>query len=214
MSQDSVYVILGGIQWTLLVSASAFIIGCLLGVPICALRISKVWAVRFVATSIIVVLRSVPPIVWLFVIYFGIGSGYLQVGATHAAIVALGIVAGANLAEIYRGALQSIHHGQFEAARTLNLPMWSRFYDVISPQLIRVALPSAATYLIGLLKDSAIASTVGVTEIAFQANLISRREFEGLQVFAFAGILYILISIPIALVARYTDGAMRARVAQ
>lgn len=214
MSAGSMYVILGGIQWTLLVSASAFIIGCLLGVPICAIRISKLWALSLIATSIIVVLRSIPPIVWLFVIYFGVGSGYLQVGATEAAIIALGIVAGANLAEIYRGALQSIHHGQFEAARTLNLPAWSRFYDVISPQLIRVALPSAATYLIGLLKDSAIASTVGVTEIAFQANLISRREFEGLQVFAFAGLLYIVISIPVALVARYTDGAMRARVAQ
>ena len=207
-------VILGGIQWTLFVSASAFIIGCILGVPICAMRVSKNSVLRVVATSVIVVLRSIPPIVWLFVIYFGVGSGYLHVGATQAAVVALGIVAGANLAEIYRGALQSIHHGQFEAARTLNLPVWSRFYDVISPQLIRVALPSAATYLIGLLKDSAIASTVGVTEIAYQANLISRREFEGLQVFAFAGLLYILISIPIAMVARYTDGAMRARVAQ
>lgn len=214
MNSDWMWVIMTGVRWTLTVSASAFVLGSVLAIPLCTMRVARNPLANFMASTIIVFLRSIPPIVWLFLIYFGIGSGYLQVGAMQASIVALGLVTCANMAEIYRGALKSIHHGQFEAARALNMPVWSRFYDVIAPQLIRVALPSAATYLIGLLKDSAIASTVGVTEIAFQANFISRREFEGLSVFAFAGLLYILISIPIAILARYTDAVMRAKVAQ
>jgi len=159
-------------------------------------------------------LRSIPPIVWLFFLYFGIGSGYIQVGPVEASIVALGLITGANMSEIYRGALKSIHIGQWEASHALNMPRWSIFIDIMVPQLIRVILPSATSYAIGLLKDSAIASTVGVTEIAFQANFVSRRLFQGLEVFAVAGLLYILISLPVAALARYSDSVMRAKVAR
>jgi polar amino acid transport system permease protein len=207
-------IVISGVPWTLAVAVGYFVLGGLLGVPLCAMRVSKVGVLNIGAAAIIVTLRSIPPIVWLFLLFFGIGSGYVNIGAIQASIIGLGLITAANMAEIYRGALQSIHQGQWEAARALNLPAWSQFWDVIAPQLIRVTLPSAATYMIGLLKDSAIASTVGVTEIAFQANFISRREFEGLQVFAFAGLLYIIISLPIAAIARYTDGVMREKVAQ
>ncbi len=188
--------------------------GALLGIPLCAMKVSKSGVLRYLATAIIVILRSIPPIVWLFFLYFGIGSGYLQVGPIEASIIALGLITGANLAEIYRGALKSIHVGQWEASHALNMPRWSVFIDIMVPQLFRVILPSATSYMIGLLKDSAIASTVGVTEIAFQANFVSRRQFQGLEVFAVAGFFYILISLPIAAVARYTDGIMRAKVAR
>jgi polar amino acid transport system permease protein len=214
MTFESLNVIVSGVTWTLAVAGGSFILGSLLAMPLCAMRVSKSTLLNFIASSLIVALRSVPPIVWLFLLYFGIGSGYLQIGPIQSSVIALGLITAANMAEIYRGALKSIHLGQWEASRALNLPAWSQFWDVMVPQLARVTLPSAATYMIGLLKDSAIASTVGVMEIAFQANFVSRREFESLTVFAFAGLLYILISLPIAALARYTDGVMRAKVAQ
>ncbi|WP_348651600.1 amino acid ABC transporter permease [Rhizobium sp. NZLR1] len=188
--------------------------GALLGLPLCAMKVSRSWLLRALATALILTFRSIPPIVCLFFLYFGIGSGYLQVGPVESAIVALGVITGANMAEIYRGALKSIHVGQWEASRALNMPGWSVFFDIMAPQLIRVILPSATSYIIGLLKDSAIASTVGVTEVAFQASFVSRRNFEGLEVFAVAGLLYILISLPVAALARYSDGVMRAKVAR
>lgn len=214
MNSDTLLIILSGIPWTLAITAGAFTMGALLGIPLCAMKVSKSGVLRYLATAIIVILRSIPPIVWLFFLYFGIGSGYLQVGPIEASIIALGLITGANLAEIYRGALKSIHVGQWEASHALNMPRWSVFIDIMVPQLFRVILPSATSYMIGLLKDSAIASTVGVTEIAFQANFVSRRQFQGLEVFAVAGFFYILISLPIAAVARYTDGIMRAKVAR
>lgn len=214
MNSETLLIILSGIPWTLAITAGAFTMGALLGIPLCAMKVSKSRILRYLATAVIVTFRSIPPIVWLFVLYFGIGSGYLQVGPIEASIIALGLITSANLAEIYRGALKSIHFGQWEASHALNMPRWSIFVDVIVPQLVRVILPSATSYMIGLLKDSAIASTVGVTEIAFQANFVSRRQFQGLEVFAVAGFFYILISLPIAAVARYTDGIMRAKVAR
>ncbi|KQV31512.1 amino acid ABC transporter permease [Rhizobium sp. Root1203] len=214
MNTESLFIILSGIPWTLAITAGAFVFGALLGIPLCAMNVSRSRLLHYLATAIILTFRSIPPIVCLFFLYFGIGSGYLRIGPIEASIVALGIITGANMAEIYRGALKSIHVGQWEASHALNMPRWSVFFDIMAPQLVRVILPSATSYIIGLLKDSAIASTVGVAEVAFQANFVSRRQFEGLEVFAVAGLLYILISLPVAALARYSDSVMRAKVAR
>ncbi|MFC4625208.1 amino acid ABC transporter permease [Daeguia caeni] len=214
MNWDFAYLILTGLPWTLVVTLGAFAIGLVLGMPLCAMHVSKNLVLHYLAIAIIIFLRSIPPIVWLFLLFFGLGSGIISIGAIPAAIIALGLVTAANMAEIYRGALNSIHKGQWEAITALGLPRFSSFIDVIMPQLFRVTLPSAASYLIGLLKDSAIASTVGVMDIAFLANFVARKSFDGLAPFAFAGLLYILISIPIALIARVTDARLRQKVAQ
>lgn len=214
MTLDILQAIAAGIPWTLALTAVAFVIGAALGQPLCAMRFSRSPPVRFLASALILTFRSIPPIVWLFFIFFGIGSGYLQISPFQAAAVGLGLITAANMAEIYRGALAAIHPGQWEAAFALNLSSRHRFLDVIGPQLLRVALPSGATYAIGLLKDSAISSTIGVSEIAFQAYHTSQRTFHSLDVYAIAGLLYILISLPMAWLARWVDVKLRARVAR
>ncbi|WP_237478846.1 amino acid ABC transporter permease [Lichenibacterium dinghuense] len=206
--------IAAGIPWTLALTALSFAIGAVLGLALCGLRMAPSAPLRFVGGAVILTFRAIPPIVWLFVIFFGIGSDYVPVGPFTAAVAGLGLITAANMAEIYRGALAAVHSGQWEAAAVLNLPARSRFADVIGPQLLRIALPSAATYVIGLLKDSAVASTIGVGEIAFQAYHMSQRTFHGLDVFAIAGALYIAISLPIAFAARWADLRMRAAVAR
>lgn len=214
MTADILRSIAAGIPLTLALTIVAFVVGAVLGLPLCATRFSRFGAVRFLGAALILTFRSIPPIVWLFFIFFGIGSGYLQISPFEAAATGLGLITAANMAEIYRGALAAIHPGQWEAASALNLPSHHRFLDVIGPQLLRVALPSAATYAIGLLKDTAISSTIGVNEIAFQAYHTSQRTFHSLDVYAIAGALYILISLPMAWATRWADVRLRARVAR
>ncbi len=211
---EDLRVVLVGIPFTLALTALAFVVGALLGLPLCAMRMSKVAALRFVASALILVLRAIPPIVWLFIIFFGIGLGYMQLDPFSSAAIGLGLITAANMAEIYRGALSAIHVGQWEAASVLNMSQRHLFIDVIGPQLFRVALPSAATYVIGLMKDSAVASAFGVHEIAFQAYHLSQETFRGLDVYASAGVLYILISLPIAVLARWLDLRLRSAVAR
>jgi polar amino acid transport system permease protein len=213
MTGEILVAIATGIPWTMALTVVAFVVGAALGLPLCAMRFSRIGAVRFLAGALILTFRSIPPIVWLFFIFFGLGSGYVQISPFQAAAIGLGLITAANMAEIYRGALAAIHPGQWEAAIALNLARRYRFIDIIGPQLLRVALPSGATYAIGLLKDSAIASTIGVGEIAFQASHVSQRTFHSLDVFAIAGLLYILISLPMAWMARWADMKLRARVA-
>lgn len=214
MILDNLRAILVGIPFTLALTVLAFAVGALLGLPLCAMRLSKVAALRWLAMAVILVLRSIPPIVWLFFIFFGIGLGYVQLDPFSSAAIGLGLITAANMAEIYRGALSAIHAGQWEAASVLNMSSRHMFIDVIGPQLLRVALPSATTYVIGLLKDSAVASAIGVHEIAFQAYHLSQETFRGLDIYAAAGLLYILISLPIAWLARWTDLRLRAAVAR
>jgi len=203
-----------GIPWTLAVTAAAFVLGAVLGLPLCAMRQSKFMLLRAIVLVYIVVFRSVPPLLWVFVFFFGLGSGYLPISAFEGVVLGLGLITAANMAEIYRGALSAIRIGQWEASEALALPSYSTYIDIIAPQLLRVSLPSSASYAVGLLKDSAIASTIGVNDISFSANYIAKLTYQGLTVFAIAGLLYIMISLPIAALARAADQKLRARVAQ
>jgi polar amino acid transport system permease protein len=203
-----------GIPFTLALTVAAFVLGGLLGLPLCAMRMSPNPVLSFLGTALILTFRSIPPIVWLFIIFFGVGSGYIQLDPFTSAGIGLGLITAANMAEIYRGSLAAIHAGQWEASTVLNLSARHRFVDVIAPQLARVALPSATTYVIGLMKDTAVASAIGVHEVAYEAYHLSQQTFRGLDIYAAAGLLYILISLPIAWLARWTDARLRAAVAR
>lgn len=203
-----------GIPWTIALTLSAFAIGVIGGFPLCAMRLSSNVVLRGIAVGIVVVCRSIPPIVWLFIVFFGIGNDLFSISPFVAAVAALGIVTAANMSEIYRGALMAIHPGQYEAGKVLNLSRFQQFQDIVLPQLIRIAMPTAATYLIGLLKDSAVASTIGMNDIAFQAYRVSQDTFRGLSVYASAAFLYIALSIPVAWISRWSDAHLRSRVSR
>lgn len=203
-----------GIPFTLALTLASFLLGALLGLPLCAMRMSRNRLIGFLGTALILTFRAIPPIVWLFIIFFGIGFGYLQLDPFSSATIGLGLITAANMAEIYRGSLSAIHAGQWEASTVLNLSARHRFIDVIGPQLARIALPSATTYVIGLMKDTAVASAIGVHEIAYEAYHLSQQTFRGLDIYAAAGLLYIVISLPIAWLARWTDGRLRSVVAR
>ncbi|CAH2598967.1 Amino acid ABC transporter permease [Rhodovastum atsumiense] len=205
--------ILAGLPSTVALTALSFLIGLVLGVPLCAMRFSKLNLVRFTSMALILTFRAIPPIVWLFFIFFGVGFGYVQLDPFTSAAIGLGLITAANMAEIYRGALAAIHVGQWEASLALNLPLRHELIDVIGPQVVRIAFPSATTYAIGLLKDTAVASAIGVQDISFQAYHLSQQTFRGLDVYAAAGLVYIIVSLPIAWLARRADQRLKAHVA-
>lgn len=202
-----------GIPLTLAVTVAAFVFGAALGLPLCMMRLSRFALLRFVALGYVILFRSVPPLLLVFVFYFGLGSGYLPMSAFQGVVLGLGLITAANMSEIYRGSLSAIDAGQWEASTALALPIRSTYLDIIAPQLLRVSLPSTAGYAVGLLKESAIASTIGVTDITFNAGYIARMTYQGLPVFAIAALFYIMISLPIAALARVADKKLRARVA-
>ncbi|WP_254799415.1 amino acid ABC transporter permease [Falsochrobactrum tianjinense] len=211
---EIILAILRGLPSTIALTALALVMGTILGMPLMLARRSPFFLLRVISGGLITFVRSIPPIVWLFVIFFGIGNDYVRISPFVAAVIGLGLIASAYMAEIYRGALLSIHPGQVEGAAALGIARFRIWIDVIVPQLLRVALPGMATYAIGLLKDSAIASTIGVGELTFYANQQSMATYRGMEVFTFVAAIYILLSLPIAWASRRIDKKMRAKVSR
>ncbi|MEV0971285.1 amino acid ABC transporter permease [Microtetraspora glauca] len=200
------------IVMTVVITVSSFLIGAILGVPLVLLRTSRFGVVRVLTRALIDVLRGVPPVVWIFILYFGVSSDVIKLDPLTAAIGGLGVISCAYLAEIYRGGLLSVHAGQTEAAQALGFGQVGIFTRIVAPQAFRVCLPSAATYGIGLLKDSSLASTIGVAEIAFRATAQARSGGDGITPFVIAGVLYIALSMPLAYLSRTLDTKLRMKV--
>lgn len=211
---DILSVLLRGVPWTIAVTLGAFSIGVVMGFPICALRMSNLRVCRLGAAILVLTLRSIPPIVWLFFIFFGIGGGYVTLSPFAAAVLGLGLITAAHMAEVYRGAFAAIPDGQYEAANVLSLTAPQRFFDVILPQLVRIAIPTSATYAIGLLKDSAVASTIGVGDISFEAYQVSQQTFQGLGVYSAAALVYLILSVPVALFSRWLSTTLKQRISR
>ncbi|MEU5835415.1 amino acid ABC transporter permease [Streptomyces diacarni] len=200
-----------GAGWTVAITLGSAAVGMILGAPLLVLSTSKFAAVRGIYSAVVHVVRGVPTLVWLFIAYFGVGQLGLTLSPVMASSLALSIIATAYMAEIYRGGLQAIPNGQWEAAGALNLDRFSTLRFVISPQVFRAASPSIATQIIGLLKDSALVSTVGVADLVFRAGVMTQYHADGLYMFGFAGLIYLLLSLPIAIFSRKIHSRLKRK---
>ena len=120
--------------------------------------------------------RAVPVLTQLFIIYFGLTEIGIRLDPLPSAIVGFGINGGAYLTEVFRAGIESIHHGQMEAAQMLGMTRLAALRIVILPQAVRVVLPPLGNFAIGLLKDTALASAVAAPELMFQRADAGRQD--------------------------------------
>ncbi|MCA4133882.1 amino acid ABC transporter permease [Arthrobacter sp. M4] len=211
---DALSAVLQGLPMTITLTLSAFAIGIVGAIPVAVGLSSPKLPIRLASRLFVDFVRGVPIIVWLFLLKFGIQIGTFKFNPVGAAIVGLGVVSVAYLAEIYRGGLQAVPRGQGEAADALGLTRGTAFYSIMVPQAFRIVSPSIATYLTGLLKDSSIASTIIVTEMVFQSQAFARQHptVEGILPYILVGVIYIALSLPVAYISRRLDSRMRKAV--
>jgi His/Glu/Gln/Arg/opine family amino acid ABC transporter permease subunit len=200
--------ILSALPTTLLVTAASFVIGALLALPLVLGRRSRFAAFRLISKGVIDVLRGIPPIVFVFILFFGVGADLIRWDPLAAAIVGLGLISAGHLAEAYRGGILAVHGGQFEAAAALGLSGTTTAVSVIGPQAVRTAIPAMVTWLISLLKDSAVVSAIGVTEMLFVTQQIARTTGDGIVPFIIAAAIYIAVGVPLAVLARWLVGRL------
>lgn len=208
---DLLFSLLKGVPSTLAVTFGAFVVGAVVAVPLVLMRRSRSHLLRISARIYIDVVRGVPPIVWLFIIFFGLGSGLIVLSSYQAAILGMGLVSTAYLAEIYRGGFLSVSIGQGEAATALGMTRFDTLRYVLAPQVLRVSVPPMATFLVSLLKDTTVASTIGVRDIMMYASQQAQGGGGSFAPFIFAAFLYIALSIPVAFLARAMDQRLRSK---
>jgi polar amino acid transport system permease protein len=204
--------VLLGVPVTLAVSAVALVIGLVLGLPLALLHRSRFWIVRNAVRLLVDVLRAMPPIVLLFILFFALAQAGFAIDAFTAGALGLGLVSAAYLCEVYRSGLISVPGHQWEASYALGLTARQGFTAVVAPQAVRIVLPGVATWGISLLKESAAVSIIGLSDVAFRTFAAAQNDFGGIGIFAVAALVYIALSVPIGLLARWADARIRKAV--
>ena len=191
---------------TIAVAITAMLIGFFFALIFTPLKLSKNKFLNLIANSYTTVIRGVPELLVIYLFFFGgsaaimfvasiFGYGeYIEINAFMTGAFSIGIISGAYSTEVFRGAIQSIDKGQFEAANVLGLGKFGKFFKVILPQTLRLALPNLSNVWQITLKDTSLISVTGLVEIMRQSYVAAGSTRDPLFFYSFAAVLYLLLT--------------------
>jgi len=188
---------------TLLITAASYLCGMAIGFSLGWLRTLKVRPVRAVATGWVEAIRGTPMLVQLLFLfslfsYYNPGNLSLRDSLLLTGFLAMMINTSAYQAEIFRAGLQSVAHGQVEAAKAIGLSYWGRMRSVIVPQAFRVIIPPLTNEFILMLKASSLLAVIGIVELTYEAKVFSFTTGNFVEVYAMVTILYLIMTVPLA----------------
>jgi len=208
---DEFVLLLDGARWTLALTALAFAGGGALGLVILVLRIAPLRPLRWLGLGWIQAVQGTPLLGLLFLIFFGLPLIGFDVSRWVAATVAMSVYGSAFLAEIWRGAVEAIPAGQWEAASSLGLPRLAQLRLVILPQALTIAIPPTVGFLVQLVKNTSLASIIGLIELSRRAQLVNGATFAPFIVYGVTAALYFCLCFPLT---RWSRALERARAAR
>ncbi|MDD4570465.1 MAG: amino acid ABC transporter permease [Tepidanaerobacteraceae bacterium] len=190
---SSIPYLLSGVGITLEITVIALMLGTAIGLFLALGRVYGNGVVRRFVIFYSRIIRSLPLLVILFMLYF-LGSEIIDIPAFWAVILALAIHTSAYQSEIFRGAIQSISMGQMEAALALGMSKYQGIFAVILPQSLRRAIPYWANEATIVLKDSALAYVLGITELMRRGEYVSARTSQPLLTYIVVGLIYLILT--------------------
>lgn len=193
--------ILEGSKVTLQLFAITLIFSITLGLGISLLQRSKFWMLKKSMEFYVWVMRGTPLMLQLFFVYFGLPNLGISVDRFLAAVIAFSLNYAAYFSEIFRAGIDSIDHGQFEAAYTLGFNSAQTMRFIIFPQMVRNVLPPVSNEVISLVKDTSLIYAIGLSELLREAKLIVTRDFT-IMPFVVAAIVYLVMTYVITKVFR------------
>ena len=202
--------ILSATRWTILLSLLAFALGGLLGGGIAVLRISKFAPVRLAAAGYVQLFQGTPLLMQLFLAYFGIALFGVNTSPWVAAAFALTLYTSAFLAEIWRGCVEAVPKGQWEAAQSLALNFREQLRHVVLPQAMRIAIAPTVGFLVQVIKGTALASVIGFVELTKAGAMITNATFRPFLVYSCVALLYFALCFPVSWYAKRLERSLRA----
>ena len=196
---DYIPALLQGLYYTLLVSVVGLVIGFVLGAIFGLGRISRSKIVYGISTAYIELLRGTPVLVQAIWIYFALPLiiGF-NIPSLTAGIVVIGLNSGAYIAEIVRGAVQSVEKGQMEAGRSLGLSQHLTMRYIIWPQAFKRMIPPLGNQFIISIKDTSLLSVILVPELIFQGRLVASNHFNAVEIYTTVAIFYLVITLTLS----------------
>ena len=191
---------------TIAVSITAMFIGFLFAAVFTPLKLSKNKSLNLIGHFYTTVIRGVPELLVIYLFFFGGSSAimyvasifgyfeYIEINAFITGSLAIGIISGAYSTEVFRGAIQSIDKGQFEAAKVLGISRFGQFYKIIMPQMLRLAIPNLSNVWQITLKDTSLISVTGLVEIMRQSYVAAGSTRDPLFFYSVAALLYLFLT--------------------
>lgn len=185
-------------RWTLLLSLVSFAGGGLVGLALLWLRISPRPALSRLARIYIEVFQGTPLLMQLFIAFFGLGLFGIDVPAWLAAGVALILWTAAFLAEIWRGCVESIAKGQWEASASLAMGRMQQMRYVILPQAMKIAIPPTVGFSVQVIKGTALTSIIGFVELSKAGTIVTNATFQPFTVYGLVALIYFALCWPLS----------------
>lgn len=206
-------------RWTIVLSLVAFIGGGIVGALLLVGRLSAARAApgaqkaariaRRALDGYVLLFQGTPLLMQLFLAYFGLALFGINVPAWVAAAMALTLYTSAYLAEIWRGCVDAIPTGQWEAAQSLALNFGEQLRYIVLPQAVRIAVPPTVGFLVQVVKGTALASVIGFIELTKAGTMITNATFKPFVVYSCVALMYFALCFPVSLYARKLERKAR-----
>ncbi|TWA63414.1 amino acid ABC transporter membrane protein 2 (PAAT family) [Azospirillum brasilense] len=185
-------------RWTVVLSLVSFIGGGLLGMALLYLRIGKARAGQMFVQGYVELFQGTPLLMQLFLAFFGLGLFGIDVPAWLAAGLALILWTAAFLVEIWRGCVESVARGQWEASASLGMGYVQQMRYVILPQAVRVAVPPTVGFSVQVVKGTALTSIIGFVELSKAGTVVTNATFEPFTVYGLVALIYFALCWPLS----------------
>jgi polar amino acid transport system permease protein len=185
-------------RWTIGLSLAAFVLGGLVGLVVLFGRVSRSAPLRAASIGYIELFQGTPLLMQLFLAFFGLSLAGVQTSPWAAACLALTLWTSAFLAETWRGCVEAVTRGQWEASASLAMRFLQQMRHVILPQAARIAVAPTVGFSVQVVKGTALASIIGFVEISKASTMITNATFRPFTVYAMAALLYFSLCWPLS----------------
>ncbi|MBX3582754.1 MAG: ectoine/hydroxyectoine ABC transporter permease subunit EhuD [Rhizobiaceae bacterium] len=197
---------------TLLAAGLGYGIAVVIGLVFALAQRTPFSVVTIVVREAVEFIRSTPLVLQIFFVFY-VGPQFgIRLSPWTAGMIAIGLHYAAYLSEVYRGGIESVPKGQWEAATSLNLSTARTYFRVVIPQALPPSLAGMGNYLVGIFKDTPMLSVIGVAELMHTANAIGSETYRFLEPYTLVGVIFLLISLPTAAGIRLFEGWVRRKL--
>ncbi|WP_142847729.1 amino acid ABC transporter permease [Telmatospirillum sp. J64-1] len=189
-------------RWTVLLSLIAFVCGGVVGLLVLLARVSRSAVLRKLSGYYIEAFQGTPLLMQLFLIFFGLPLVGIEVTAWLAAVLALTLFTSAFLAEIWRGCVEAVPRGQWEASESLGMTYFEQMRHVVLPQALRISIPPTVGFSVQVIKGTALTSIIGFVEVTRAGTMITNATFQPFLVYGLVALIYFVLCFPLSFYAK------------
>ncbi len=183
---------------TLLAAGIGYGIALVVGLVFALAQRTPYKSLTLAVREIVDIIRSTPLVLQIFFVFF-VGPQFgIRLSPWTSGMIAIGLHYASYLSEVYRGGLDAVPRGQWEACKALNLSTRRTYFGIIIPQALPASLPGMGNYLVGIFKDTPMLSVIGVAELMHTANALGSETYRFLEPYTLVGVIFLLISLPTA----------------